>query len=266
MNRITLAANNNFQLQTILITGIETCETLQATARQVQWRSLEQRRKRMWSGSFGTQWSAVLNDTNGVTSVGTRALHASRHEQRTSVAKILLQPSFQKRRRRLEQLLEYGWGLNLSSNDPDFVATPDKQVFFNCLRQKLPQERVPIHASFRLASRSTTLIGSDSVSLKSPSPKTCLKRLWSLSETRLSGASTVLPSDLTNSDDGFATGKFTLHQNWSQRSAFIKTVTDTYNCVYFFPMLSRTLKRQASNEDETVACRPQTQISSRFVA
>ena len=42
-----------------------------------------------------------------------------------------------------------------------------------------------------------------------------------------SGASVVLPSDLTNSDDGFASGKFTLHHNWSQRSAFIKTVTDT---------------------------------------
>ena len=157
-----------------------------------------------------------------------------------------------KKEEEAQQLLENGWDLNLSSNDPDLVATPDKQVFFNRFRQSYHRKGcrfMHLFASFEVDNINWTGFGVCEVSITTDISEATVVTL----RNKLSGASAVLPSDLTNSDDGFATGKFTLHKNWSQRSAFIKTVTNTYNCVHFFPMLSRTLKRQASKEDETVA-------------
>ena len=253
MNRITLAANNNFELQTILIAEIETYETLQGTASaagtSVAGAGAAARTAKK-DNVVRVFWDVVVGHIErfqwSYKRWGARLLHASRHVQGTSVAKILLQQSFQKQEE-AEQLLEYGWDLNLSSNDPDFVATLDKQVLINRLRQSYHRKGcrfMHLFASFEVDNIDWTGFVVYEVAITTD-----------ISEATVVTLRNKLSSDLTNSDDGFATGKFTLHLNWNPRSAFIiiKTVTDTCNCVHFFPMLSRTLKRQASKEDETVA-------------
>ena len=76
----------------------------------------------MWSGSFGTLWSATLNDTNGVTSVGdpTSPRISSCTENIGFDISFTTEPS--KRRRRRSSCYENGSDLNLSSHDLHFVA------------------------------------------------------------------------------------------------------------------------------------------------
>ena len=139
INRITLTANNIFELQTILIAEIETYETLQGTASAAG---------TLVAGAVAADHTATREHVVRVfwdTVVG----HIERYHWSSKrwgpelSTHLAMNSEFRLRKfcydrickeEEIGQLPEYGLDLNLS-NDPDFVATPDKHVLFNRLRQ-----------------------------------------------------------------------------------------------------------------------------------
>ena len=140
MNRITLAATNNFELQTILIAEIELYETLQATASATG---------TSVAGAVAADHTATREHVVRVfwdTVVGHIERYRGNYKrwgpELSTHLVMYSEPRLRQfcydricKKEETGQLLKYGWDLNLSSKDPDFVATPDKQVLFNRLRQ-----------------------------------------------------------------------------------------------------------------------------------
>ena len=141
MNRITPAANNNFELQTILIVEVETYETLQGTASAAGTSvagAVAAARTAKKDNVVWVFWDVVIGHIKRYQWSYKRwgpdfSTHLVMYRE-PRLRKFCYNRVF-KKEEEAEQLLENGWDLNLSSNDPDFVATPDKQVFFNRFRQ-----------------------------------------------------------------------------------------------------------------------------------
>ena len=141
MSRITLAANNNFELQTILIGEIEPYEMLQSTAlatgtpvagavAAARAAKKDNAVKVFWDPVVGQieryQWNFKRWGPEPCTHL---VMYSEPRLRKFSHNRVF------KKEEEAGQLLEYGWDLNLSGYDPDVVATPDKQVLFNRLRQ-----------------------------------------------------------------------------------------------------------------------------------
>ena len=153
MNRITLAATDNFELQTTLIAEIETYETLQGTASAAGTSSGRCSGGR--SHSEERECGQGLLGNSGRQYFERYQWNSKRWKPEPSTHLVMYsEPRLRKfyyerifKKEETGQLLEYGWDVSLSSNDQDFVATPDKHVLFNRLRQSYHKRGVPIHVS-----------------------------------------------------------------------------------------------------------------------
>ena len=233
MNRIALAANNNFELQTILIAEIETYETLQGTASAAGTSvagAVAAARTAKKCNVVWVFWDVVVGHIERF------QWSYKRWEPDFSTHLVMYwEPRLRKfcynrvfkKKEEVEQLLENGWDLNLSSNDPDFVATPDKQVFFNRFRQSYHRKGcrfMHLFASFEVDNIDGTGCGAYEVPITTDMSEATVVTL------RNKFLEPVPTSRTATMRSPQAVLRFSRQ---THRSGFIKTVTDTYNCVHF---------------------------------